>query len=412
MRATLQTQAPARLYVPVLSDAWWRDLFLRQLEAQGFGRLAARDGDQDVLELYPLEGGPGATLEIRRPRCYRRVFLGGSVGAAEAYMDGDWDSPELTGVIRVAARCQQLWNAVNTPWAAGYRLALRALARFARNTRTGSRKNIAAHYDLGNEFFSLFLDETLTYSAAYFPAPETSLAEASTAKLDLLCRKLALKSTDHVLEIGSGWGSFALHAAQHYGCRVTTTTISRRQHELARQRVREAGLEERVTVLLSDYRDLEGTYDKIVSIEMIEAVGHEYLPTYFEVCSTRLKPEGVLALQAICSPDQDYDRYRREVDFIKQYIFPGGCLTSSAAMLHAVKSGSDLQLYALEDLSPHYARTLLHWRENFVRRREEVLALGFDERFLRMWEFYLTSCAGAFHTGICDVTQITLRRPA
>ena len=280
-----------------------------------------------------------------------------------------------------------------------------------KNTREGSRRNIIAHYDLGNDFYRLFLDDTLTYSCGIFERPDSSLREASIAKYDRICRKLELSPADHVLEIGTGWGGFALHAATHFGCRVTTTTISNRQYELARQRVASAGLEDRITLLKQDYRDLAGTFDKLVSIEMIEAVGHHFLEEFFRVCSRCLKPDGQMLLQAITIRDQVFDWHKRNVDFIKRYIFPGSCIPSVTAISEAVTRATDLRLFHLEDITAHYATTLRRWRENFFANLDSVKALGFPDAFIRMWEFYLCYCEGGFSERYLGDIQVLFTKP-
>jgi len=265
-----------------------------------------------------------------------------------------------------------------------------------KNTKVGSRANITAHYDLGNDFYQLFLDDTMTYSCGIFETDAATLEEASIAKYDRICRKLKLGPSDHVLEIGTGWGGFAIHAARHYGCRVTTTTISPSQYEWAESRVAEAGLDERITLLLADYRDLDGTYDKLVSIEMVEAVGHQFLETFFRCCSRHLKPDGMMVLQAITIADSVYDRHKRSVDFIKRYIFPGSCIPSLTAMCQAMAQSTDLRVVHLEDLAPHYARTLREWRRRFFDNLEQVREMGYSNTFVRMWEYYFCYCEGGF----------------
>ena len=316
----------------------------RKLENLPAGRIVIEDdGERRVF-------GPGddnsllATVRVRDPRFYRHLVFGGSLGAAKAYIRGYWDCDDLVGLVRIF--CRNAGVSSNLERGAARLLSpLNTLAhRLRRNTRSGSRRNIIAHYDLGNEFFSLFLDETMAYSCAIFPRAESTLYEASVAKFDRICRKLELTADDHVLEIGSGWGGFAIHAAQRYGCRVTTTTISPRQVEFIRRQVEAAGLGERIAVLCGDYRALAGSYDKLVSIEMIEAVGHEYLDTYFRTCSDRLKPHGMMLLQAIVIPDQRYDQYRRSADFIQRYVFPGGCLPSIGAICRSLGRVTDLLL--------------------------------------------------------------------
>jgi cyclopropane-fatty-acyl-phospholipid synthase len=356
--------------------------------------------------------GPEATLTVHDPAFYAETAWGGSVGAAESYMLGHWRADDLTALMRLMLRNHEVLDGMERGLA---RLSapLRRLAHWLhRNTRAGSRRNIAAHYDLGNDFFRLMLDETMMYSCALFERPEMTLAEASTAKLDRVCRALALGPADHVLEIGTGWGGFALHAASRYGCRVTTTTISPSQFELARERIHAAGLEDRVTLLLEDYRDLRGTYDKAVSIEMIEAIGHRQYGTFFRQCARRLAPGGRMLLQTITIADRHYARTRDEVDFIKRYIFPGSCIPAISALAGAMAESSDLCIEQLEDIGPHYATTLARWRANFLGHLAEVRAMGYPETFIRMWEFYLCYCeAGFAERQLGDVQMLLARRP-
>jgi cyclopropane-fatty-acyl-phospholipid synthase len=281
-----------------------------------------------------------------------------------------------------------------------------------KDTRRGSLINIAAHYDLGNEFYGLFLDETMTYSCGIFERPESTLQEASLAKCERICRKLDLGPQDHVLEIGTGWGGFAVYAASRYGCRVTTTTISKAQHDAALERVRNAGLTERVTLLFKDYRDLSGKFDKLVSIEMIEAVGHHYLNTFFRCCSNLLSERGTMLLQSITIEDQAFERHTRQVDFIKRYIFPGSCIPSVTAMAKALAESTDLRLVHLEDITPHYARTLRAWRERFFGNIHKVRQLGFSDTFIRMWEFYLCYCEAGFTERYLGDVQMLFAKPS
>jgi cyclopropane-fatty-acyl-phospholipid synthase len=353
-----------------------------------------------------------ASIEVRDPRFFRRAVFGGSIGAGESYMDGEWGSDDLVAVIRLMARNDAVLSGLERGWGGGLsRLAAKVLHALNRNTLAGSRRNIAAHYDLGNDFYRLMLDDTMAYSSGIFETPEATLEQASDAKFDRMCRKLCLAPDDHVLEIGSGWGGFALHAAGRYGCRVTTTTISREQHAETVGRVRRAGLADRVEVLLRDYRELAGSFDKVVSIEMIEAVGHRYLDTFFRVVSERLKPDGMAALQAITVPDQVYRRHVRDVDFIKKHIFPGSSIPSIAAMLESVARATDLRLVHLEDITRHYARTLRVWRERFLGNVERVRALGFSDSFVRMWEFYLAYCEGSFEERYNGDVQLVFSKP-
>jgi cyclopropane-fatty-acyl-phospholipid synthase len=337
-----------------------------------------------------------ATITVSDHRFFRSIVFGGSVGAAEAYMAGHWDCDDLTVLMRIVVLNEHLLLDIE----GGLALLAAPLRRMYhcknRNTRAGSRGNIEAHYDLGNDFYALFLDGTMTYSCAIFERPETTLAKASIAKYDRICENLNLRETDHVLEIGMGWGGFAIHAASRYGCRVTATTISPSQYDWAEDDIRKRGLEDRISLLLEDYRDLSGQFDKLVSIEMIEAVGHHYLDAFFRKCARLLRPDGMMALQAITITDQKYEAHKKDVDFIKRYIFPGSTLTSVTALCLSATRVTDLKLYHLEDITVHYARTLREWRERFFNNIDKVRALGFSERFIRMWEYYLCYCEGAF----------------
>ncbi|TCT25745.1 SAM-dependent methyltransferase [Thermomonas haemolytica] len=391
-------------------ERFLRDRLLQRLAGFGHGRLEVRDA-LGTLAFGRAGDGPEVTLEVLDPGFYRMLATHGSVGAGEAYMDGLWRCSDLVGLVRLLVRNRDLLDGMETGSARLGGLAMKALHLLRRNTRDGSRRNIAAHYDLGNDFFRLFLSSDLMYSSAYWAGADDTLETASTRKLDLICRKLALGPDDHVLEIGTGWGGFALHAAHHYGCRVTTTTISREQYELAAQRVREAGLEDRITLLQSDYRDLTGQYDKLVSIEMIEAIGAEYQPAYFGQIGRLLKPEGLALVQAITIEDHRYQQALQSVDFIKRFIFPGCFIPSVSAMLQAKTRSSDLALVGLEDFGLSYARTLKAWRERFLAHLAEVRAQGFDERFIRMWEFYLAYCEGGFRERSIGVSHLLLARP-
>lgn len=374
------------------------------------GGLRVEDG-LGVRTFGDGSAGRPVTVRVHAPAFYRMLAANGSVGAGEAYMDGHWQCDDLVGLVRLLVRNRDLLDGMETGLARAGGLALRGWNALRRNTHAGSRRNIAAHYDLGNDFFALFLSPDLMYSSALFERDDDTLETASTRKLDRICRTLALTPGDRVIEIGTGWGGFALHAARHYGCHVTTTTISREQHALARARIAEAGLEDRVTLLLQDYRDLEGTYDKLVSIEMIEAIGAQYLDTYFGKLGALLEPDGIALVQAITIEDHRYVQARDSVDFIKRFIFPGSFIPSVSAMLQAKTAASDLQLLQLEDFGPSYARTLQLWRERFLARLPEVRAQGFDARFVRMWEFYLAYCEGGFRERSIGVAHLLLGKP-
>ncbi len=342
------------------------------------------------------------------------MLLAGSVGAGEAYMAGYWrcdDDRALVDLVRLLLRNRSVLEDMERG-IARVTAPVRAWRHWLRrNTRSGSRANVTAHYDLGNDFYRLWLDETLMYSCAWFRTPDMTLAAASVAKLERVCRALALSADDHLLEIGTGWGGLALHAAGRHGCRVTSITLSRAQFDLARQRVAQAGLSERVTILLGDYRDLDGRYDKLVSIEMVEAVGADRLDDYFHQCGRLLTANGVMLLQAITIADRRYAAALNAVDFIQKHIFPGGFLPSIGALVGAATRASELKLVDLVDIGPHYAETLARWRANFLAARERILALGFDQRFLRMWEFYLCYCEGGFRERDLGTVQMLLAKP-
>ncbi|WP_395789594.1 class I SAM-dependent methyltransferase [Aquimonas sp.] len=350
-------------------------------------------------------------MRVSDPAFYRMAAAQGSVGAGESYMDGHWSCDDLVALIRILVINRDLLDAMEGGLARFGGWALRAWHALQRNTRSGSRRNIAAHYDLGNDLFMLFLCENMMYSSAVFADPSEPLELASTRKLDRICRKLDLQPGEHVVEIGTGWGGFAIHAARHYGVRVTTTTLSKEQRELALTRIQQAGLSGKIEVLLSDYRDLQGRYDKLVSIEMIEAIGHQYLDTYFGKVRSLLKDDGMALIQAITIEDHRYAQALRAVDFIKRFIFPGSFIPSIHAMQGAIARSSDLKLYNLEDIGPSYALTLRHWRQRFMARLSEVRALGYPERFIRMWEFYLCYCEGGFIERSIGDVQLLLTAP-
>ena len=337
-----------------------------------------------------------AEITVHHSQFYSRILFGGSIGAAEAYMEGLWTADDLTLVMRILALNQAAFADMEKGLAR-FTAPLYKLYHSARkNTRSGSRKNILAHYDLGNDFYALFLDETMTYSCGIFEQNSSTLKEASEAKYDRICKKLHLEQGDQVVEIGTGWGGFALYAAQNYGVHVTTTTISNEQHEFAKNRFSKAGLTDQISLLKKDYRDLRGKFDKLVSIEMIEAVGHHFYETFFQTCSRLLKEDGLMALQTITIGDQIFDRHKRSVDFIKRYIFPGSCIPSITAISNAITRKTDLRLIHLEDITPHYAKTLREWRHRFFANIEKVRQMGYPETFIRMWEYYLCYCEGGF----------------
>lgn len=392
------------------SDRWHRKLVQQRLAEITAGELTMTDALGSTT--FGTAGGDlRARVWVHAPRFYRRMVWGGSLGAAESYMDGDWTTDDLTVAMRILARQASTLHSLEGRWARLWE-PIQAACDWRRwNTPARSRRNIAAHYDLSNAFFALMLDPTMTYSSGIFPSPDSSLEEASLAKYEQVCRKLDLQPGDHLLEVGCGWGGFASYAARRYGCRITATTISQEQLTYARQRIEREGLTDRVTFVKEDYRHLRGQYDKLVSIEMIEAVGERFLDTYFGCCSRLLRPDGMMVLQAITIPDHRYDRYRRSVDFINQYIFPGGFLPSVSAIGQALRRTTDLRLFHLEDFGTHYARTLACWRANVRRADTAIRQLGFDDRFMRTWEYYLCYCEAGFEERQIGVSQWLLTKP-
>lgn len=381
---------------------------LRQLK---LGQLKIIDGN----EVYRFAGNGNdeisATIYVHDARFYGEIAFGGSIGAGEAYMLGYWTADNLTDVIRIMCLNQTVMDTLEGGYQWLTKPFMKMLHWLNSNTTEGSRKNIAAHYDLGNEMFALFLDPTMMYSSAMFNADTHNLQAASELKLKTICDKLHLKPSDHVVEIGTGWGGFAIYAAKHYGCKVTTTTISKQQYELAIERVSNAGLVGEVTLLLEDYRHLEGQFDKLVSIEMVEAVGHKFYDTYFAKVATLLKPDGMALIQAITIADQRYENAKNSVDFIQRYIFPGSCIPSNTAMLTSVTNNSDLRLFDLEDIGPHYATTLSLWRDNFFANIQQIRKLGYSEEFIKMWDFYFSYCEGGFKERALGDVHLLLAKP-
>ena len=397
---------------PALFDGLAQRGLLRQLEKlQSGSLLMLMDGQKhyfgEDIDTTSLQ----SSIEVLDPAFFAAVAFGGSIGAAESYMQGHWRSNDLVSLVQLLLRNRSVLEGMEGG-AARLSAPIQKLFHWInRNSREGAKRNISAHYDLGNEFFSLWLDETMMYSSAIFSDTNMSLYEAQVARLDHICNKLDLRPEDHLLEIGTGWGGLAIYAAEQIGCRVTTTTISEQQFDLAEKRVLEAGLEGQVTVLRQDFRDLEGQYDKLVSIEMIEAIDENLYVPYFRKCAELLKPDGMMLIQAITMADQRYDEYRKSIDFIQRYIFPGSRLPSSAVMSHTVATETDMRLLNLEDIGLHYATTLSHWRQNFFNKIEKVRELGYPETFIRMWEFYLCYCEAAFLERAISDVQMVFARP-
>jgi len=385
-------------------------IVLSKLEALSEGILQIIDGDHiyqfGSSDLDTLK----ATITVRDASFYSFLAFGGSVGSGEAYYKGIWDCDNLTQLVRIFVVNRHVLDNVDR----GFNGLTSVFNRFFHwlnaNTRYGSRRNISAHYDIGNDLFKLMLDSSMMYSSAVYPEEQSTLEEAAVYKMDRLCQKLQLEEDDHLLEIGTGWGGLAIHAAKNYGCYVTTTTISQQQYEYANQAIKEHGLENKITLLLQDYRDLDGQYDKLVSVEMIEAVGLNNMDTYFNKCSNLLKENGLMCLQAITIEDQRYEQAKREVDFIQKYIFPGGSLPSITAMSNSITKSTNFQIYDIEDIGLHYARTLRDWRERFFKHESHVYKLGYNEAFVRLWEFYLCYCEGAFDGRAISTVHMVLSK--
>lgn len=389
-----------------------RHLVCQQLSVLKDGSLTIREAGQPTMSFGDgdMRHEP-AELIIHDSSTWKDLLTGGSVGAAESYVAGDWSTPDLVALLRFFTRNVDRMNEFEDKFSWITKPALKGLHWLNRNTKEGSRKNISAHYDLGNGLFETFLDPTMMYSSAIYPRPEATLEEAAVHKLDTICRKLDLQPGDRVMEIGTGWGGFAIHAAKHFGCHVTTTTISREQLELANEKVKAEGLEDRITLLFEDYRDLEGQFDKLVSIEMIEAVGPQFLDSYFSQISRLLRPDGLALIQAINMPEQRYRRALKNVDFIQRFIFPGSFIPSFGAMLGSVRTGSDLVMTHSEDIGFHYARTLHDWCERFMANREKIESQGYDDAFRRLWHFYFAYCEAGFSERAIGVSQIVFAKP-
>lgn len=375
------------------------------------GCLTLVDGDQ-IQVFGDKQSALHATVVVTAPVVYRDIVFNGLVGAGEAYMRGAWHSQDVVAVVRVLSANFNAMQSSRSLWSSINQGATSLIHRyFRKNTQENSRLNIAAHYDLGNDFFGLFLDKSMMYSSAIYPREDVPLEEAAEYKLAHICQRLQLKPSDHLLEIGTGWGGMAIYAAKHYGCRVTTTTISKEQYEHAKAEVHAAGLDEKITLLLDDYRDLEGQFDKAVSIEMIEAVGHKFYQHYFSACSRLLKPNGLMLIQAITVPDQRYEITKKSTDFIQRYIFPGGELPSIKVMSDHVEKDTDMQIVGVDDITLDYAKTLAAWREQFMNKLDQVRDQGFDDVFIRMWDFYLAYCEGGFRERAISTVQLVMAKP-
>mgnify|MGYP003329134512 FL=1 len=386
-----------------------RSLVFRQLKKIDTGYISIQEGNKKFS--FGKKGNLSAHITVHDPRFYGALAFGGSIGVSEAFMQKFWSVNDLTKLIRIMAINQNAMDQLESLFNVFLKPILKCLHYLNQNSVKGSRINISKHYDLGNDFFSLFLDSTMMYSSAVFKNPQDSLYQGSMHKLEMICQGLELNAQDHVIEIGSGWGGFAIYAAQNFGCMVTTTTISKQQYLFVKQKIKDLKLTHKIKVLLSDYRHLKGQYSKLVSIEMLEAVGYQYYDTYFKVCSHLLKPDGIAFIQTITIADQRYEKAKHSVDFIQRYIFPGSCIPSLTALQNSITESSDLKIYQVRDIGDHYARTLALWRIAFFKRLSEVKALGFDDVFIRMWHFYLAYCEGGFKEKAISDIHLKLIKP-
>ena len=393
-------------------DAFARKTLLDLLANIREGHLTLEDQGDIFSFGEPLDSASTvAHICVSQPSFYRQILFGGSIGAGEAYMFKSWWSPDLVKVVRIMARNMGVLQQLDSRWSSLFNLSCRIIHKLRPNSLKKARENISAHYDLGNDFFSLFLDKTMLYSAAIYPNEQASLEQASVFKMQHICERLQLKASDHLLEIGTGWGGMAIFAAKTTGCKVTSVTISQEQFNYAKDWVKREGLENKVTLLLQDYRLITGTYDKLLSIEMIEAVGHEYYAEYFSKCSSLLKSSGLMLIQAITIPDQRFDYAHKNTDFIQRYIFPGGCLPSNTVIAQHIQKNTDMQIVGLEDITKDYARTIADWRTAFFKKLDSVKAQGFDDIFIRMWDFYLCYCEGGFAERSIGTVQYVFAKP-
>lgn len=395
-----------------LSDKVFKKLILTMLGNMTRGHLTIEDdGTVYTFGESAKKAHVIAHISVKHPSAYRQVILNGTIGSAEAYMQGAWETSDLVQVIRIFVLNMAVLRSLDTRWTYFFKFCANAWHKLNANSKKNAKKNISAHYDLSNDFFELFLDKTMLYSAAIFPNMASSLYEASVNKMEHICQRLNLNSADHLLEIGTGWGGMAIYAAKSRGCRVTTVTLSKEQCRYAQDWVCKEGLNDLVDVQLKDYRDVHGKFDKLLSIEMIEAVGYEYYKEYFAKCSSLLTSKGKMLIQAITISDQRFHQEKNNIDFIQRYIFPGGCLPSNEVIAKHVCKNTDMQIVGLEDITLHYAKTLSEWRRRFFSQVDQVKELGFDDVFIRMWEFYLAYCEGGFSERVIHTSQILMAKP-
>jgi len=387
----------------------YKKLVHKQLSQINNASIVIEDGDE--MKRFGNSKSLTARIKVISPSFYKNIVFGGSIGASESFIRGEWKSPNLTKVIQVFARNTEAQDKLESFFIFLLQPFFRVIHRLNQNTIKGSKKNISRHYDLSNDFFKLFLDKKMMYSSAIYKTKKTSLEDAAANKLNVICKKLKLKKSDYIIEIGSGWGGFAIFAAKNYGCKVTTTTISIEQYRYTKNRIREMGLTKQIRVFLKDYRSLRGQFDKLVSIEMIEAVGHQFYDEYFSVISRLLKADGEALIQAITIKDQRYSHAIKSVDFIQKYIFPGSCIPSLTAIQNSLTKSTDLVINDVRDIGRHYAITLAHWRENFIKNKKNIRKLGFDEEFLRMWLFYFAYCEGGFEEKVISDVHLHITKP-
>ena len=387
-----------------------RQIVFKALNSITNAKIEIHEGNNVTL-LGDKNASLQAHINVHDMSLYKDFIRGGSIEVAQAYIDKKWTSNNLTQLVRVMARSQQTLDSVEKNKGILAKIKSKLLHFQNANTQQGSKKNILAHYDLGNDLYTRFLDPTMMYSCAVYDENHQSIDKAQTNKLDIICKKLDLKPDEHLIEIGTGWGGLAIHAAQNYGCKVTTTTISDEQHKYAQTKIKELGLENQITLLKQDYRLLDGQFDKLVSIEMIEAVGHDFMTSFFSQCNDLLKPSGKMLIQAITIADQRYDEYRKNIDFIQKYIFPGGCLPSISIMSEHIKQSTDMMIDKIDDIGLHYARTLNDWRVNFDNNWQQIQQFGFDDTFQRLWHYYFAYCEGAFLERVISTHHIVARKP-
>jgi cyclopropane-fatty-acyl-phospholipid synthase len=399
------------------SDTTWQHKLCRTIMLKVFaslpqGQMVIKERGVLVDTFGQKDSELHAEIDFQCLSVYKSLLFGGSVASGETFSEGLWTTPNLTNVIRIFARNLPLLDSWESKmeWLA---FPIRKISHLAnKNSATGSKKNIAAHYDLGNKLYTRFLDDSMMYSSAIYPSQSSTLAQAQTAKLKAICDKLQLVPEDHMVEIGTGWGGLAVFAAKNYGCKVTTTTISEEQHQYTHDLINQEGLQDKITLLKQDYRSLEGKYDKLVSIEMIEAVGKEYLPTFFKKCSSLLKDEGLMVLQAITISDHRLESYSKSVDFIQKHIFPGGFLPSQLLINQHLRKHTDLMIRDLHDIGLDYARTLRDWHHRLLENKEPLAKDGYDDRFMNMWRYYFSYCEGGFLERTISTVQLVISKPA